>query len=88
MWLTPTLTPSAWSDGADPAPSAAREHRGLLSHRLLPLSATDFVLETSQALLSGAIWTPVTSCVAISEDNFVLASNGDVSAAFFRLRAK
>jgi hypothetical protein len=50
-----------------------------------PSSNTNYVLETSSTLGSGANWT-LRSGATVAGNNFVLTNNPSGQAAFFRLR--
>jgi hypothetical protein len=53
-----------------------------------PISAPDFVLETSSNLYSGAIWMPLTNGIATNLDNFVLTNSAKAAKAFYRLQKR
>jgi len=49
-------------------------------------SATNFILETSGALSSSAIWTRLTNGVTISGESLIVSNRLDAATAFYRLR--
>jgi hypothetical protein len=53
-----------------------------------PISAPDFVLETSSNLYSGAIWMPLTNGIATNLVNFVLTNSAKAAKAFYRLQKR
>jgi uncharacterized repeat protein (TIGR03803 family) len=50
-----------------------------------PASATNFVLETSDALSAGSVWTPLTSNISMVSNHFILFLAATNNTAFFRL---
>jgi hypothetical protein len=50
-----------------------------------PISAPDFILETSSNLSTGAIWTPVTNGITTNLNSFVLTNSASAASAFYRL---
>jgi uncharacterized repeat protein (TIGR03803 family) len=53
-----------------------------------PASATNFVLETSPTIVSGAAWTPLTNGITMVTNNLSLTLPASGGPAFFRLHAK
>ncbi len=51
-----------------------------------PVSAVDFELETANILPNGPSWSPVTTGVVVSGDNFVLTNSPGAAKAMYRLR--
>ena len=60
----------------------AINHQVILSW---PTWAYSFVLETSRAVSSGAVWTPLTNGVVTVGGNFVQTNSVNASNAFYRL---
>jgi secreted PhoX family phosphatase len=50
-----------------------------------PLSASNYVLETSAELSADATWSPLTNGVSLSGETFTRTSQTDATPAFFRL---
>jgi uncharacterized repeat protein (TIGR03803 family) len=53
-----------------------------------PASPTNFVLETSPTIVSGAAWTPLTNGITMVTNNLSLTLPASGGPAFFRLHAK
>jgi hypothetical protein len=51
-----------------------------------PRAANNFVLEMSDSLIPGALWTPVSNTAAIYGDSFFLTNSTTGATAFYRLR--
>lgn len=51
-----------------------------------PATATGFTLESTSALLPETLWSPLTNDAQTVGDRFVLTTDSDTGAAFFRLR--
>ena len=51
-----------------------------------PISAPDFVLETSTNLSAGTVWTPLTNGIVTNATSIVLTNSTSGPNAFFRLR--
>jgi len=50
-----------------------------------PAAATNYALETTGALASGATWTPLTNGIATAGDTCLFTNRASGHAAFYRL---